>query len=189
LSNFTAFFDTNVLVPGSIRDLLMQIATTGVFRAKWSQLVMDDLRRILIDRLGRPCEKVDHLLRALIDHARDPIVVGFEPTIAGLTLPDPDDRHVLAAAIHANAGVIVTFNLKHFPEEALFPFAIEAQHPDEFIANLLDLHPGEVLTSVRTILGRLRNPPKTLNELLATYHRNQLVRTAVELQELLGLSP
>ena len=185
MSSFTAFFDTNVLVPASIRDLLMQLATTGTFRAKWSQRVMDELRTVLIDRHGKPADKVDRMMTLMVEHALDPLVEGYEPTIAGLVLPDPDDRHVLAAAIHANAGVIVTCNLRHFPDPALAPLGIEAQHPDEFVANLLDLHPAVVLRSVRTILTRLNNPSMTPAELLDVYHRAQLVRTAVVLREYL----
>lgn len=183
MSSFTAFFDTNVLVAAPVRDLLMQLATTGVFRAKWSQRVMDELRTVLVDRQGKPPDRVDRMMRLMVEHALDPLVVGFEPTIEGLTLPDPDDRHVLAAAIHAKAGVIVTCNLKHFPGEVMDPLGIEAQHPDEFVANLLDLHPATVVASVRVILKRLKAPAKTPAELLDIYHRNRLVHTVVELRE------
>lgn len=183
MSSFTAFFDTNVLVPASVRDLLMQLATTGVFRAKWSHAVMDELRQVLVDRQGKPADKVGRMLSLMVEHACDPLVEGFEPTIDGLKLPDLNDRHVLAAAIHANASVIVTCNLKHFPAEAIKPFGIEAQHPDEFVANLLDLHPAPVVASVHTILKRLKTPPMTPADLLDVYHRNGLVHTVVELRE------
>jgi len=182
VSSFTAFFDTNVLVPASIRDLLMQLATTGVFRAKWSQRVIDELRTVLVERQGKPADKVDRMLGLMVEHAFDPLVEGYEPTIDGLELPDPNDRHVLAAAIHANAGVIVTCNLKHFPDTVMDPLGIEAQHPDEFVANLLDLHPATVVASVRAILRRLKNPPLAPADLLDVYHRNQLVHTVVELR-------
>ena len=186
MSSFTAFFDTNVLVPASVRDLLIQLATTGIFRAKWSTQVLDELRTVLVDRQGKPADRVDRMVQLMVLHAADPMVEGYEPTINGLTLPDADDRHILAAAIHANAGVLVTCNLKHFPDEVLDPLGIEAQHPDEFIANLLDLHPGAVVGSVRMVLERLKNPPLTPAQLLDVYARNRLVRTAVELREFFG---
>jgi len=70
-------------------------------------------------------------------HATDALVTGYEELIDGLHLPDPDDRHVLAAAIRGRADVIVTCNLKDFPAGALKSYGIEAQHPDEFLLNLL----------------------------------------------------
>ena len=164
----------------------MQLSSTGVFRAKWSRQVMDELRAVLIDRLDKPAAKVDRMMTLMVEHASDPLVEGFEPTMSGLVLPDPDDRHVLAAAIHANADVIVTCNLKHFPNAVLQPLGIEAQHPDEFVANLLDLHPATVVASVNIILKRLKTPPMSPTELLDIYHRCQLVHTAVELREFFG---
>ncbi len=80
------------------------------------------------------------------DAVRDCLVTGYEDLIASLSLPDPDDRHVLAAAIRADADVIVTYNLKDFPAETLAPFDIEAQHPDDFLVSLLDQAPGVVCT-------------------------------------------
>ena len=62
---------------------------------------------------------------------------GYEDLIEGLHLPDPDDRHVLAAAIRGRTDVIVTANVRDFPPEILTPFEIEAQHPDEFVMHLL----------------------------------------------------
>jgi len=170
-------------MPASVRDLLMQLATTGVFRAKWSQQILDELRTVLVGRQGKPADRVDRMIALMLEHAPDPLVTGFEPTIAGLVLPDPADRHVLAAAVHGGADVIVTCNLRHFPEAVTNPLGVEAQHPDEFIANLIDLHPGVVIASVHTILERLKHPRLTPAALLDSYARNQLVRTAVQLRE------
>ncbi len=77
--------------------------------------------------------------------APDCLVAGCEPLIPGLQLPDPDDRHVLAAAIRSSAQVIVTFNLKDFPESALAPFGIEPMHPDVFVEHQIDLHQAAVI--------------------------------------------
>nr|WP_125075341.1 PIN domain-containing protein [Pseudomonas aeruginosa] len=96
----------------------------------------------------------------------DALVTGYEPLCAGLNLPDPDDRHVLAAAIKCNASVIVTFNLKDFPPEVLEPFEIEAVHPDDFIADLFDLDQAAVLEAAQAQRASLKNPPHTARELL-----------------------
>lgn len=101
-------------------------------------------------------------------HAADALVTGYESLIPGLWLPDPNDRHVLAAAILARADVIVTANLRDFPEEIVGAFGIEAQHPDEFILNLLDLAPGIVAAAAEEHRQSLKNPGKTLPEYLAT---------------------
>jgi len=82
-------------------------------------------------------------------HATDAMVTDYQHLIPGLQLPDPNDRHVLAAAIRARADVIVTINLRDFPPEVMAPFGIEAQHPDEFILHLLDLAPGVVAGAAR----------------------------------------
>ncbi len=105
--------------------------------------------------------------RALMDQAvPNCLVTGYEPFIGQLTLPDPDDRHVLAAAIHWQAGVIVTMNLRDFPDETVSRYGISIQHPDEFLAHLFDLRPAAVCTALREMRAALVNPPKTVRELL-----------------------
>ena len=101
-------------------------------------------------------------------------------------MPDPNDRHVLAAAIVGHADVIVTRNLRDFPDEALEPYGIEAQHPDEFMCHLLDLAPVLVVDTVRTQQAALTNPPVVMDELLATFERLGLVETVLELRRLMN---
>jgi hypothetical protein len=98
-----------------------------------------------------------------------------------VVLPDPGDRHVLAAAIRGQAAVIVTYNLKDFPEEALKPFDIAAEHPDQFISNLFDLHPPAVTVAVRDMRARLKNPPRSVDELLDTFLAAGLAETVAQL--------
>jgi hypothetical protein len=106
------------------------------------------------------------------------LVTGYEELIPTLSLPDPDDRHVLAAAIHSGASFIVTFNLGDFPGSSLEPYHIEAIHPDEFVVRLWDEHPAAVLEAVRLQRAGLRKPPKTAVEYLATIEQCQLPETA-----------
>ena len=106
-----------------------------------------------------------------------------EKLIEGLDLPDPDDRHVLAAAIRGNADVIVTRNLKDFPPEKLAPFAIEAQHPDVFVTHLIDLHEGAVVAALREHRCQLRSPPKTAAEYLDTLEREGLTEAVSVLRQ------
>lgn len=110
-------------------------------------------------------------------------MTGYEALIPSLILPDPDDRHVLAAAIRCNASVIVTFNLKDFPEQALAPYGIESQHPDEFILHLIDHYPAEVCQAAKKHRSTLKNPPSTPDEYLERLLRLGLTRSVTELRE------
>jgi hypothetical protein len=116
-------------------------------------------------------------------HLRDCLVTGYEPLIRGLTLPDPNDRHVLAAAIRCGADTIVTFNLKDFPEDALNLYGIEAQHPDAFLGCQLDLAPNVVCSAAKQQRGGLKNPPMSVEEYLASLERQGLPQTVSSLRE------
>ncbi len=116
------------------------------------------------------------------EYAEDCLVTGYRDLIDGLQLPDPDDRHVLAAAIVGHADVIVTHNLKDFPAERLERYGIEAQHPDEFIRHLLDLSPVLVVDAVREQQATLSRPPVSIAELLALLERLGLAETVAELR-------
>jgi len=107
----------------------------------------------------------------------DCLVTDYEPHIERLTLPDPDDRHVLAAAIHCNAGVIVTLNVRDFPDDVVGAYGISVQHPDEFLSHLFDLKPAVVCSAVREMREQLRRPPKTVDELLDDLLRTGLPNT------------
>ncbi len=183
MSHYTALLDANVLYPAPLRDIFLQLAVTDLFKAKWTA----DIHREWIEALMRNEPERDRAAlertRDLMDMAtRDSLVTGYASLIETLSLPDPDDRHVLAAAIVGRCGVIVTQNLKDFPEAALDAFEIEAQHPDEFLCNHLSLAPGVVCNAVRKVRARLLKPHYSVEEYLATLTRQALVATAGELQ-------
>lgn len=184
MARFTAFYDANVLYPSDLRNLLMHLALTGLFRATWSADVHEEwIGALLKNRPDLSREKLERT-RALMDqHAEDALVTGYEDLIPGLQLPDPNDRHVLAAAIRGRADVIVTANLGDFPPEVLGPLGIEAQHPDEFVLHLLDLAPGVVVAAAQAHRESLKNPPKTVEEYLTTLEKQGLPVTASVLRE------
>ena len=140
MAGSTALFDANVLYPAPLRDLLMHLALTDLFQARWSDAIHDEwIRNVLEDRPDLTKEQLERTRRLMNAHARDALVTDYEALIPDMILPDPDDRHVLAAAIKGGADVIVTNNLKDFPAETLARYGIEAQHPDAFVTALIEL--------------------------------------------------
>src|SRR5712691_5675823 len=127
-----AIYDANILYPAPLRDLFIRLAQAGLVRARWAEAIHEEwIRNVLKDNPRLSAERLART-RALMNEAvRDCLVAGYEDLIASLSLPDPDDRHVLAAAIRASADVIVTYNLTDFPAAMLARFDIEAQHPDD----------------------------------------------------------
>lgn len=123
-------------------------------------------------------------LRDLMNlHASDALVSGHEALIDLIqNCPDADDRHVIAAAYHAQADAIVTFNLKDFPAAALAPYGLEVIHPDDFLRYQLDLDLARVLESVRICRARLKNPPKSVGDYLDTLEAQRLPKTVAELR-------
>jgi hypothetical protein len=120
---------------------------------------------------------------AIVAASPDGLVTGYEDLIQSLSLPDPDDRHVLAAAIRTGASVIMTRNLADFPSGILAAHGVEAQHPDDFVVALLDLEPDAVCAAVKAQRESLRNPPKTAEELLATLEAQGLTQAVARLRQ------
>ncbi len=119
---------------------------TGVVRAKWTDEILDEVfRNILANRPDLTMKQLGRTRELMNCAIRDVRVDGYQPLVSSLELPDPDDRHVLAAAIECGAQCIVTHNLKDFPASQLEPHGVEAIPPDEFVLDLLDLAPGAVL--------------------------------------------
>lgn len=185
---FTAVYDACVLYPAPIRDLLLQLATKRLFRARWTDRIHDEwIRSVLADRQDLTKEQLDRT-RSLMDKAvPDCLVTGFDALEAGLELPDADDRHVLAAAIRCHAAIIVTYNIKDFPAGPLAPFDVVAQHPDDFIRHLFDLYPGAVCAAVLACRERLKHPTVSAQDMLETYRKLGLTSTVAALEDMLEL--
>ncbi len=182
---FVVVFDACVLYPASVRDLLIRLAAAGLFQARWTDRILDECFRSIVAARPELAGKLDRtraLMQAAIPAAT---VTGYEPLVPTLTLPDEDDRHVLAAAIRCSAQVIVTSNLRDFPADALAPWEMEAQHPDTFVLHLLSLDPGAVVRAVLAQVAGLKAPPATVPELLSILEGRGMVLTVAELRRLL----
>lgn len=183
---FVAVYDANVLYPGSLRDLLVRLAQTGLFQAKWTDEILDEMVDAITRRQPALRDRLVRTRELMTGAVSDCLVTGYEPLIDGLSLPDPDDRHVLAAAIRCNAQVIVTANLRDFPSRELDFYDIEAQSPDEFVLNVIDLAPARVIAVVQQQARQLGMPPSTIDDLLNRLRSIGLPRSVANIRQLLG---
>lgn len=170
---FSAFLDTNVLWPSLQRDFLLSLAAEGLYRPLWSEAILDEIHEHealkLVGRGASPAEAVAHT-EHLIDRMRsafdDAIVTGWEPLEGTFDLPDPDDEHVVAAAVIGGAGVIVTDNLPDFPASKLPP-QLEVQGAREFAASTVSVDPARAARALTEIARRHRDPKHSPEELLS----------------------
>ena len=177
-----AFLDASVLYPAPLRDLLLELAISGFYRAKWSARVHDEWTRALLrSRPDLTAARLERTRRLMDAHVHDVLVTGFEDLVPTLELPDPGDRHVLAAAIRAEADIIVTANLKDFPASSLAPHGLEAEHPDAFLARLCGRWPARFVEAFHRVRSRLRHPPLSADEHLRALRRSGLRATVAEL--------
>ena len=146
MANFTVVYDACVFYPAPLRDLMVRLAQTRRFRARWTDQIHREWVNALMRRQPAPdSQRIERTVQLINQAVPDCLVTGYEHLIDELWLPDPDDRHVLAAAIRAGAQAIVTLNLKDFPQRTLDGFEIFARHPDDFVLDLADLEPGVVI--------------------------------------------
>lgn len=183
MASFTALFDACVLYPAPLRDLLMRLAMTDLFRARWSAAIHDEWTEAVLRNRPELKARLQRTRQLMDAHVLDSLVTGYEPLIATLDLPDPNDRHVLAAAIVGRVDLVVTKNLKDFPADRLAPFGIEAQHPDVFVRNLLGLHKAAALAAVAEHRASLRYPTKTVDDYLDTLLVQELPETVAFLRQ------
>ena len=180
---FTVIYDACVLYPAPLRDLLIRLGTTGLFRAKWTNDILGEVfRNIVKNRPDLDREKLRRTRELMNGAIRDVLVDNYEDLIDGLTLPDADDRHVLAAAIRCHAQVIVTWNTRDFPAERLMPYNLEAQDPDQFVLNVIDLKPTAVSQAVERQAAGLKNPPRSPEDILDLLERQGLRQSVAMLR-------
>jgi len=161
---------------------------TSLYQAKWTNEIHDEwIRNVLANRPDLKPAQLERTRNLMNNHVLDCLVFGYERLINSLKLPDPNDRHVLAAAIHAKCSVILTYNLKDFPSRILEKYNIVAIHPDPFLDELTELYPEAVCTAIKQLRGYLKNPPVSLQEYFLILKQQSLHKTVERLNELSDL--
>ena len=178
-------FDANVLYPAPMRDLLIQLALSGLFRACWTEQINDEwIEALLKNEPHRDRQNLERTRMLMNKAVRGCLIedyYGLIPSLKGL--PDENDRHVLAAAIAGQCDCIVTQNLKDFPDVALATYGVEAQHPDEFLSDLINLSPLTFCKCVQMVRARLKNPPYGVAQYIDILRNVGLIATARALAE------
>jgi hypothetical protein len=152
-------------------------------QAKWTEQILDEVFESL--RRQRPDldpDRLDRTRRLMGTAVRDWKVAGYEPLIEVLKLPDPDDRHVLAAAIRARAQVIVTSNLRDFPADDLQSWNIDPKSPDQFIRDQIGIDRSSVYAAVQQIADSWRRPPGSVDDVLDQLERSGLALSVADLR-------
>ncbi len=176
-------YDANVLYPNTLRDLLIRITQAGLVQAKWTDDILDEVfRSITRDRPNIDPTRLARTRELMNAAVRDCLVTGYQTLIPTIDLPDPDDRHVLAAAIRTRAQAIITNNTRDFPSDALRIWGVEAVSADDFVLDQIDLNPKIVWSCVQQIADAWRNPPGTAADVLGKLERNGLVRSVAAMR-------
>ncbi|MFE0082399.1 PIN domain-containing protein [[Kitasatospora] papulosa] len=172
-----------MLYPSALRDLLIRLAQAGLVQAKWTDRILDEVFTNL--QANRPELDTARLVRTrelMMRAVRDCLVRDYESLEAAVELPDQDDRHVLAAAIKSRAQLIVTNNLRDFPDDALSTWNIEAVSADDFVLAQIDLDRQRVFAAVQQIADSWRKPPGTTDDVLDRLDRDGLLESAAALR-------
>lgn len=182
-ARYTAVLDANVLYPTLVRDLLLSLATAGLYHARWTADIHDEWTRNLAEDRPEIADKLPALVQAMNAAVPDCLVENYKPLIGCVTLPDSSDRHVLAAAIAGHADAIVTFNINDFPIEITSQHGVEVQHPDDFVMNQLQLRELDALEAVKRMRARWRTPARSPEELIQALEQRGLLLTAEHLRQ------
>lgn len=180
-----AILDANVLYVAELRDLLLTLADHGLFHPRWTSRIQQEWTTNLLqnrpdippERLGRTTMLMELAFPAALIAPES--YERLERDLKGL--PNPDDLHVLAAAVAGQRHVIVTYNLRDFPDQALVKHGLAARHPDDFLHELYQTTPAEFLEAVDRLLGRLRNPVTTRQAYIDRLTHHGLPRIAAAL--------
>lgn len=181
---FKAVLDTNVIFPVVIRDLLFWFAFYELYTPKWSSNIFAEWKDVMM-RKGVSEEEAEKRVNVANKAFPDALVLNYDGLIDKLDLPDEKDRHVLAAAIKTNANIIVTNNLKDFPDDYLETFGLKAKSADDFLTDIIDLNHETAVKAFKDLVLNKKNPDMDEYQVLESLRINGLVETANYLHALL----
>ncbi len=175
--------DANVLYSIVMTDLIISLGSAELFHPRWTSQIHDEwMRNLLADRPDLDPSKVERRRKQMDQAIDDCLIEGYQRLIPSLTLPDEGDCHVLAAAIHGKAQVILTYNLRHFPKKALAPFGITAEHPDKFLTTLVDRSADAVKDALEEMRLRKTRPEVSREEMLRKIENQKLTQFVAKLR-------
>jgi predicted nucleic acid-binding protein len=178
--------DANLLYPFHLRNLLVQLGVNQLIDVRWTDRIHDEWIDNLVasGKVNRArLNRTRDIMKRVLPNAT---VSNYENRISNLTLPDPDDRHVLAAAIEAGASILLTFNLRDFPTEAMAPFAIAAREPDGFLCEIHDEDPEAAVAAAEAACENLSISAPTMLEFVDFLERQRLMNFAKRLRAAQG---
>ena len=187
-TRLVAVCDACALYSITMADLLTSLGEAGLFHPRWTHEIHEEWIRNLIENRGASAnltrEKLEARRDAMIEAIEGSLVEDYEDLIPTLSLPDADDRHVLAAAIKAEADLIVTINLKDFPRKTLAAWNLTAKHPDDFTTDLLRTNQEAVVAVINEMRARRKRPPISGEDFLAQLERQGLKKLVAELRSI-----
>jgi len=179
-----AVFDACILYPFHLRNVVVQAAVDRVVEARWTDAIHEEwVRSLAADAPAIPIERLQVTRRLMNDAIPTAMVNGYEKHIPMVTLPDPDDRHVVAAAIAAKASLILTWNLRHFPESALNKFGLRTMNPDKFLSGLFEKAPDLVIGSLANARRNLSKSRVSASDFIAILKGQKLVQLAKRIEK------
>lgn len=177
IGRYLALLDANVLHPAFLRGAMLWFAEERLYRPAWSPDILAEWRRSVQRRhpdIGD--DKLDEMQAIMSEQFADAEITGYDAIVGALDLPDVDDRHVLAAAIVGRCHGVITANLKHFPPDKVAPFKMEIVHPDDFIVNIIDLHPSRAVAACKRHRAAMTKSNPTQDEYLERYKAAGLIQ-------------
>ncbi|MDX2358705.1 PIN domain-containing protein [Dietzia sp. PP-33] len=184
---FVAVLDTCVLWPSLQRDVLLSLAAENLYRPLWSGAILEELEfheaRKLVGRGADPDDaaaQAAHLVEQMTAAFDDACVIGWEILDGSFNLPDPDDEHLVAAAVIGGAEAIVSDNVSDLPRGRV-PAQIQVIKPAVFVADTVAVSPDAAVRALRTMIARRTNPPETLEYVLQVLEQRYGMVDAVEM--------
>lgn len=173
MGGFSAVLDANVLYSSYLRDLLIELGRERLFDPRWSKEILKEVQRALVKKFPGTEAQQSHKVTLLNRAVPSAMIDDHLHLVDGLVGTDPKDRHVLAAAIRAQSGALVTFNVKHFPADMFETYGIELLNPDDFLLDLADLNGSHFVRVVSQVISNYARPALTVTDYASVMHKSQ----------------
>jgi predicted nucleic acid-binding protein len=178
-----AVFDACVLYPFHLRNILVQVAVDRLVEARWTDEIHDEwIRNLVVNMPTVPVERLQTTRQLMLQVLPKAMVTGYQKYVQAIILPDPGDRHVVAAGIAANASIIITWNLRDFPDGELNKFGLQCQTPDTFLSDLYDKVPDLTLGSLSNARENLSCSRTAASDFIHILNNQKLGQLAKRIQ-------